>query len=115
MRLLRKRLEFSPGASALVGLEQAGNDPTSQAMLTSSIDFAPSVSFDVTLRYVDSLPNPAFDSYYDLNASVSWHAWRQLDVSLSGFNLLRPRHQEYPSPIGEYVVRSVIAQARWRF
>ena len=115
LRLLRKKLRFSAGASTLLGVEQAGNDPKSQASLTSSMDLGANVTFDTTLRYVDELPSPALQSYYELSASVRWYAWRHLEVALSGFNLMNPRHQEYPSPSGEFIRRSVIAQAQWRF
>lgn len=109
-----KTMNSSIGRFTLAGSEQAGNDPKSHAMITSSIDIGPRLSFDATLRYVGSLPNPALDSYYDINASLNWRAGRHLDLGLSGFNLLRPRHLEYPPPNGRYVVRSLIAQARWR-
>jgi iron complex outermembrane receptor protein len=115
VRLLTKDLKFSRGASALIGLEQSGNDPRSQALLTSSLNVTPNLTFDATLRYVDALPEPALDSYYELNASLGWHRWRQLDLTLTGFNLLDSRHLEYPAPSGEYIGRSIFAQARWRF
>ncbi|MFL6578269.1 MAG: TonB-dependent receptor plug domain-containing protein [Povalibacter sp.] len=115
VRLLRKSLEFSSGASTLLGVNQSGNDPKSQALLSSSMDLGPQVTFDATFRYVDALPGPKLDPYYELNASVAWHVWRALDISLSGFNLLDSRHLEYPAPSAEYIRRSVIAQARWRF
>jgi hypothetical protein len=64
---------------------------------------------------VDALPNPRLHSYYELNASLGWHVWRALDISISGFNLLNSRHLEYLAGSAEYIRRSVIAQARWRF
>jgi iron complex outermembrane receptor protein len=115
VRLLRQRLEFSRGASGLLGLSQAGNDPRSQALLTSAMDLGSSVTLDLTLRYVDSLPQPALDSYSELNASLGWRAARNFDVTLSGFNLLDARHLEYPATSGEFIRRGVLAQLRWNF
>ena len=40
-RSLHKRLEFSEGASGLVGVRQAGNDPSSRYYLKSSMDLRP--------------------------------------------------------------------------
>jgi iron complex outermembrane receptor protein len=114
-RHVNKRLEFKPDASELLGLEQSGNDPEFQALLTSALDIGPHLSLDTTLRYIDELPNPQLDSYYELSASLLWRAVQNLDVSVSGFNLLNDSHQEYPSPSGEYIRRGVIAEARWRF
>jgi iron complex outermembrane receptor protein len=115
IRHINKRLKFKSNASALLGLEQSGNDPELQALLTSALDIGPNLSLDATLRYVDELPNPQLDSYYELSASLLWRVLQNLDVSVSGFNLLNDSHQEYPSPSGEYIRRGVIAEARWRF
>lgn len=114
VRLLRKRLEFESGASEILGLGQSGNDPEAQALLTSSMNLGPRVTFDATLRFVDSLPEPELDSYYELNASARWYASAQLEISLTGFNLLDSSHQEYPSPAGVFIRRGVFAEVRWR-
>ena len=97
------------------GLEQSGNDPGSQALLTSSLDIGSRGTLDATLRYVYELPSPFLDSYCELSASFAWRAWRNVDLAVSGFNLLDARHLEYPAPSGNYIRRSVLAQARWRF
>jgi iron complex outermembrane receptor protein len=111
----KDHLKFSRGASRIGGLAQSGNDPKYQILLTSSADLSPHLSFGATLRYVDNLPSPALDSYYELNASIAWHALEQLDVSLSGENLLHSRHLEYPPTSGEYIRRGIYALARWTF
>jgi iron complex outermembrane receptor protein len=113
LRLLRKRLEFKPGASGLLGLEQSGNDPRSQALLNSSMDLGRGVTLDATLRYVDSMPSPALPSYYELNASVRWEASESLEIGLSGFNLLDEEHVEYPG--AALIRRGFFAEASWRF
>jgi iron complex outermembrane receptor protein len=115
LRILERDLEFSSGASGLVGLWQAGNDPSQQAQLTSSMDIGPDVTLDVTLRHVGALPEPRLDAYEELNVSVGWRALPDLDLSLSGFNLLDSHHLEYPAPSGNNVRRAVLVQARWRF
>lgn len=113
-RWLHKDLKFRSNASGLLGVAQSGNDPKTQALLTSSLDLAPNISFDATLRYVDKLPQPQLSSYCELNASLQWHISRSVDVLLSGFNLLDASHLEYPAPAGERIRRSVLAQVRWR-
>jgi iron complex outermembrane receptor protein len=115
LRLLEKDLEFSRGASELLGLWQAGNDPSSQALLSSSMDFGARVTFDATLRHVGSLPEPELDAYHELDISLGWRALPGVELSLSGFNLLDSRHLEYPAPSGNYVRRAVLAQVRWRY
>jgi len=111
--LLRKNLRFDAGASGLLGLAQAGDDPASQAGLTSSMDVGDNITIDVSLRHVGSLPSPALPSYNDFTARLGWHVSRALELSLSGTNLAHAYHQEYPAPDGEEIGRSVMAGARW--
>ncbi|HKY93504.1 MAG TPA: TonB-dependent receptor [Nevskiaceae bacterium] len=114
-RMLRKDLEFGDGAVPIFGEAQAGNDARHQVLLTSSMDLPHRVSFDANLRWVDDLPDPALDDYWELDASVGYRALPQLDVSVSALNLLHEEHREYPAPVGALIQRSVIAQARWTF
>ena len=115
VRLLEKDLEFSSGASELLGLWQSGNDPTAQASITSSMDLGASMTLDATLRHVGALPEPRLDAYEELNVTLGWRVSPDLQLSLSGFNLLDSQHLEYPSPSGNHIQRAVLAQARWRF
>ena len=112
---VRERLEFKPGASQLLGLAQAADDPSSHASLTSSMNFAHRTSFDAVLRYVGALPDPALPGYTELDARFGWRVSDALDLSLSGINLLHPRHTEFPAPNGEQITRSAMAEARWKF
>lgn len=115
VRILRTSLELEPGTIPLLGLEQAGNDPRWQGLLTSSMDLPQGLTFDATLRYVDDLPAPALPSYHELNAALTWHMNDRLTIVLSGLNLLDSSHQEYPAPAGQWIRRSVLATARVRF
>jgi iron complex outermembrane receptor protein len=112
---LREQLRFKPGASGLLGLPQAADDPSSHATLTSSMDLGHRTSFDATLRYVGALPDPALAHYYEMDARLGWRPSHTLEVSLSGLNLLHARHAEFAAPSGEFITRSVMAEARWRF
>ncbi len=113
-RSLHKRLKFSEGASALVSVRQAGNDPRSRAILKSSMDFG-RVTVDAMLRRVGELPDPSLGAYTELQARLAWHATDSLELSLVGFNLLDDAHAEYAAPEGRFIRRSVLAEARWAF
>jgi iron complex outermembrane receptor protein len=115
VRLLRTSLELEPDTIPVLGLEQAGNDPRWQGLLTSSMDLPHGLTFDATLRYVDELPAPALPSYRELNAALAWRMNDRLTIVLSGLNLLDSTHQEYPAPAGQWIRRSVLATARVRF
>jgi iron complex outermembrane recepter protein len=113
-RSLHKRLEFKPDAVPLVGLEQVGNDPTSQASLKSSLSLG-RFGFDAMLRYVGKLPAPVADDYTELSARVSLKYSDKLTFSLNGFNLLDDSHLEYASPTANRIRRSIFAQAHVAF
>jgi iron complex outermembrane receptor protein len=112
---LRERLAFRAGASQLLGVAQAADDPSSHATLASSMNFSHHLSFDASLRYVGALPDPALPHYVDLDARLGWQLSNALAVSIRGANLLHARHTELPAPAGEQIIRSIIAEARVRF
>jgi iron complex outermembrane receptor protein len=114
IRWLEKDLRHSPGASGLLGTEQAGNDPKSRATLKSSMDFG-RWSLDGMLRYVDRLPSPHSPSYTELGARLAWRASDRLELSLNGFNLLDSRHAEYAVPTAREIRRSIYAEAHFTF
>ncbi|HVW72467.1 MAG TPA: TonB-dependent receptor, partial [Rhizomicrobium sp.] len=106
-------LAFTPGASQLLGLAQAGNDPHHQASLRSSMSLSDDVSFDADFRYVGQLPDPHVPEYVEANARLGWRVSDTLSFGLSGFNLLHGHHVEY-SP-GDEIRRSVFLETRLRF
>ncbi len=112
---LRENLRFKEGASQLLGIAQAADDPSSHAALTSSMDLPRHITFDTSLRYVGALPDPALPHYFELDARAGWQMNRATELALSGTNLLHARHQEFTSPIGESIVRGVMVEARWKF
>jgi iron complex outermembrane recepter protein len=114
VRTVHEDLRFSPGASTLLGLSQAGDDPTSQILVTSSMDLSRRFTLDATLRHVGALPNPALPSYTEMNARLAWRVSETLELALSGFNLLHSRHLEFPAPYGEEIPRNVMLQLQWR-
>jgi iron complex outermembrane receptor protein len=112
--LLRKRLRYDTGASGLLGLAEAGDDPREQAMLKSSMDLGPRIALDASLRYVGALPEPALPSYVEFNLRVGWRVSARFDVSLNGWNLLHDHHMEFAAPAGESIGRNAALEARWR-
>lgn len=112
--LLHEHLGFVQGASQLLGVAQAGDDPKQQASLRSSMDLGHGVTLDGDLRYVGALPDPAVPAYAELDTRLGWAVTRRVRLSLSGFNLLHDRHQEYPAPALP-VSRSFDLGVQWRF
>jgi iron complex outermembrane receptor protein len=106
-------LKFTAGASQLLGLSQAGNDPHHQASLRSSMNLLDDLIFDADFRDVGQLPDPKVPQYVELNARLGWHVSETLDLSLSGFNLLHGHHVEYVP--GDQIRRNFFLETRWRF
>jgi iron complex outermembrane receptor protein len=106
-------LSFAPGASKLLGIAQAGDDPHHQASLRSSMNLPYDINFDADFRYVGYLPDPRVPEYVEMNARLAWKASDTLTFALSGFNLLHGQHMEYPA--SDLIRRSVYLETRLRF
>ena len=113
LALLRKDLQFKPGASGLTGIGQSGNDPRGHGQLTSSMDLGPDRTLDLSVRHVASLPDPALPSYTEMTARFAWRLSPAWELSVAGTNLLHASHLEYPATAGTQINRSVMAEARW--
>jgi iron complex outermembrane receptor protein len=90
-------LEVAPGHSALGGTGTLGNDPKSWGQLRSVLALG-DVDLDAAVRYMGRLPDPEVPSYATLDARVGWHAKKDFEVSLSGWNLTGGSHPEWGIP-----------------
>lgn len=109
----REALHLQPGAIGFLGVAQAGDDPHHQASLRSSMNLADDLTFDTDFRYVGVLPDPVLPQYVELNTRLAWKLSKSVEISLSGFNLLHPQHQEFPG--ADEIKRSFLLDTRWNF
>jgi iron complex outermembrane receptor protein len=112
---LHQQLRFKPGASGLLGVSQAGDDPSHHGFIRSSMNFADRWTLDADLREMGALPDPKVPGYVELNARLGWRVNDRVQLSLSGFNLLHPWHQEYVFPDSDRIGRSVSLDLRVKF
>ena len=112
---LYESLHFKAGSSGLLGIAQAGDDPSHQAHFRSSMNLMSGLTPDVDLRYVSTLPNPNVHAYEELNARLGWQISKQWDAAISGRNLLHAHHQEFTVPPSDAIGRGVMLDARLRF
>ena len=120
---LHKDLRFKPGSFGLGGLQIAGNDPKYQLSLRSAMDLGRNVTLNLDLRRIGALPAPPSPAYVELNARIAWAASDQLEISLTGSNLLHDYHTEFGTisntlqvgPVGVKIRRSVFIATRWKF
>jgi iron complex outermembrane receptor protein len=114
---LHKDLRLEQGSRDIFGVQFAGNDPSYQASLRSSMDVADNIELDIYLRAVDDLPSPRVPGYAEADVRLGWRVTNSLELALEGSNLLHARHTEFidPSLPVEEIPRSITASARWRF
>jgi iron complex outermembrane receptor protein len=93
---LRQELKLTP-YSIDIGMLQSteGANPSRWGILRSSLDLGTRTELDVTLRYVGALPQPVVPSYTALDLRHGWQLKSNVDLSLSGQNLLGSGHGEF--------------------
>jgi iron complex outermembrane receptor protein len=92
-----------------------GSSPRHQVVVESGFDLTKVLSLDLAYRYVSELTRQSAPAYSTADAHFSWHATRNLQLSVSGRNLLQPHHFEAandpPPAVG--VKRSVYGKITW--
>jgi iron complex outermembrane receptor protein len=93
---LRQSLHLTP-YSIDVGAVQSteGANPARWGIVRSSLDIGPRTQFDLTLRYVGALAQPAVPSYTALDLRLGWKLRPNVDLSIAGQNLLGSGHGEF--------------------
>ena len=111
----RERLRLKSGSANLGGFAPLGNDPSHGWTLRSAWDISPRHEFDVMVRHVGALPNPAVPSYTAVDARLGWKLRRDLEISLTAQNLFDPRHPEWGAAAARAEFeRGVFLKLLWR-
>ena len=96
-----------------------GSSPQFQVNFRSYLDLPNGWEFDAALNYVDELPDLGIEEYVRLDLRLGWHVSKNVELSLTGQNLLERNHQEFNSFAGgiqpALVPRSVYGKATIRF
>jgi iron complex outermembrane receptor protein len=108
-------LSVVPGAVDLGGLPTLGNDPRHWVKLRSSMDLTPTLAWDVFLRHIGALPQPAVPSYTTVDMRLAWQAGPNTELALVGRNLSDPQHAEWGAAANRVEhERQWVLQWRWR-
>jgi len=75
--------------------DYAGSSPTHQFSLRSALDLTPRLRWDAWLRRVSSIDKFDIPAYTSLDMRLAWQARPDLELSLTGQNLLDSAHPEY--------------------
>lgn len=112
---LRTRLHTSPGTADAGGRRSLGNDPDGVWSVRSAWDINAWLRWDLSIRHVGALPDPAVPAYTALDSRLAWQYSPDLEVSVTVLNAFDPSHAEWgPSPGRAEFQRSAAVQLRWR-
>jgi iron complex outermembrane receptor protein len=93
--------------------------PKHQFQVRSNLSLPHDLEWDTSLYYVSELWAGPVPAYARCDTRVGWRAEESLEISVSGQNLLAPRHVEFwtpfPGVIPTYAQRSVFAKITYRF
>jgi iron complex outermembrane receptor protein len=126
-----KRWRISPGYSLLrmkvtpdatsgdaAVATTGGYSPQHQAQLRSSVKLSRTLEWDTSAYYVGRLTNGPVPAYTRLDTRLGWTLRERTYLSVSGQNLLTPRHFEFLNGYQVHpteVERSIVGKITWRF
>jgi iron complex outermembrane receptor protein len=109
-----KTKPWSNDPSSVAGDE--GSTPRNQLVVQSFVNLRQKLEFDPMFRYVEALPAQQVRSYQTADARFGWHFNSQLQLSVTGQNLLQPHYPQFggdPGPLVQ-IRRGVYAKLIWR-
>jgi len=111
---LTKDYDPTPTLDDLSGLISIGDDPEHQLLVRSQHDLTDTLELDVRLRAVDDLAT--VDGYVEADVRLGWRLTDQLELSVTGRNLIEDRHVETSDPLrGRAFGRSIFGALQVSF
>src|SRR3989442_1501491 len=92
---LHEHFSLKPGHTDINQGRGEGNDPHHQVLLQSIADLPCNFQFDVTARYVDTLPFPRVPHYLTFDARLAWKFRNKLELAVVGQSLGDNLHPEF--------------------
>ncbi|HKY33541.1 MAG TPA: TonB-dependent receptor [Candidatus Polarisedimenticolia bacterium] len=94
-----------------------GSSPRHMASIRSLIDLPHGLGLSVGFRHVGSLPSQQVRSYTEMDITVSRHLTQNLDLTVSGRNLLSSHHAEFAGgqPDSVEISRSIHGRLAFRW
>ena len=112
---VRQRLSLRADPLVVGGTAGLGNDAGFWWTAGSTIDLGGNMELDLTARRAGPMPNPSVPAYTSIDARLGWRPRPNVEVSLTGNNLLDRRHAEWGVPPGRAEIeRSWFLKLLWR-
>jgi iron complex outermembrane receptor protein len=98
----------------------AYDSPKHQWQIHSLLNLTRRLDWDTSLYHVGALPDAGDDptpAFLRLDSRIGWRVGESMELSVTGQNLLTPRHAEFGDDLMFHtlVPRSVFAKISWRF
>ena len=111
----RTRLHLKPGSNDATATSAAGMAPSNSWQLRSASSIAEDGELDVAVRHVAALSTPDVPSYTAIDVRFGWRFRPNLELSLTGQNLLGADHGEYgPILTRARIPRAILVGVRWQ-
>jgi iron complex outermembrane receptor protein len=98
------------------------SNPQHTLSLRSLYNLTNEIELDIWGRYVDKITVDTVSkipAYFTMDVRLGWHPHKDLEISLSGQNLLDNQHPEFSDllyiPVASQIQRAYLAQVSWRF
>jgi iron complex outermembrane receptor protein len=112
---MHERLRVKPGSLDVGGVAALGNDPSAWWSLRSLVDLTPQHEFDVTIRHVGALPNPAVPAYTAVDARLAWRPDPRWEIALVLQDLFDRAHPEWGVPGARAEIeRGAFLRVQWK-
>ncbi len=101
-------LHTDPASTDSTSQKEEGNAPKNQASLISHLNLPYKIALSNSIFYVDNAPGQNVDSYIRFDSNVSWQPTKNIEVSISGLNLLDDSRKEFSESL--YASSSLIGR-----
>jgi len=116
---LRMSTQIEPGSRDSSIRSVPGNSPRHHFQARSVLNLRSNIEWNTTIRYVSLVATLNTPAYVGADTTLRWRPRDDLEVSVTGQNLLRPRHQEFADVarilLPTAVQRSVFVKMAWSF
>jgi len=105
-------------AGGILASGTAGDSPKRQAEVRSLVNLRRHVDWDTSVYFVSALSNGPIPAYTRVDTRLGWRAGEFLELSITGQNLIQPRHVEFADAYTlrpTQIERSVLGRITWRF
>ena len=120
---LKMSVKAQPGGSGIVGFGHPASSPKHMAQIHSVHNLSHDIEFDANLYFTDKIAffngqtTQGIAQNTQLDLRLAWRPTRDLEVSVTGRNLLKKSQTAYIADdvLASQIPRSVMAQVRWSY